>query len=179
MRDKATEDLLLIAAGVFILAKLGHFLSDGMREVERSLQQGGASLYERVHPEQRGHRDHLPGRQLTRAQLRAIVVRAGFPDADVATAIALAESGGVPGALGDGGISFGLFQINVRAHPSYANDDLRDPLKNAIAAYEISRGGTNWKPWSTWWANANRREGPGMGKYRRYLPIGHPNRSER
>lgn len=176
MIDKRTEELFLIAAGVFILSKLGSFLSDGMREVERSIQEGGAHLFERVHPEQRGHRDHLPGRQLTRAQLRAVVVRAGFPEPDVATAIALAESGGVPGALGDGGVSIGLFQINTRAHPSYANDDLKDPLKNAIAAYEISRGGSNWKPWSTWWANANRRTGPAMGAFRRYLPIGHPGR---
>jgi hypothetical protein len=169
----------LIAAGVFILAKLGTFLSDGMRAVERSLQEGGATIYERVHPDQRDHRDHLPGRQLTRAEVRALTVLAGFQDPDVATAIALAESGGVPGALGDGGVSIGLFQINTRAHPTYAIEDLKNPVKNVAAAYAISQGGRNWKPWSTWWANANRREGPALGKFRRYLPIGHPGRIER
>jgi hypothetical protein len=164
----------LIAAGVFVLSKLGNVLHD----VERTVQDEGAKFYEQVHPEQRGHRDVLPGRQLTRLQLRALMMRAGFPNPDLATAIALAESGGVPGALGDGGVSIGLFQINTRAHPRFALTDLKDPVKNVAAAYEISRGGANWKPWSTWWANANRREGPGMGRFRRYLPIGHPGRIE-
>jgi hypothetical protein len=179
VKDRGTQELLLIAAGVYILSKLGSFLTDGMRSVERSLQEGGAKLYERVHPDQKEHRDHLPGRQLTRAQLRSLMVRAGFSDPDVAVAIALAESGGVPGALGDGGISIGLFQINTRAHPRFAIEALKDPVKNVAAAFEISRGGANWKPWSTWWANANRREGPGMGRFRRYLPIGHPGRIEK
>lgn len=173
MSDKDTEELLLIAAGIFVLAKLGSYLSDGAREVERSLQEQGKKIYERLHPDER-HDQHLPGRQLTRAQLRALMVRTGFPDPDVAVAIALAESGGVPGALGDGGRSIGIFQINTHAHPRFMVDDLKDPAKNAAAAYQISRAGTNWAPWSVWWSNANRREGPGRGAYRRFLPIGHP-----
>lgn len=97
---------------------------------------------------------------LSRAALVTLATQAGFQGAavDVAVAIALAESGGYPEASGDPlcGASLGLWQVNVRAHPQYkANPDvLFDPATNAKAAYEISKGGLDWSPWSTYTSKA-------------------------
>jgi LysM repeat protein len=83
--------------------------------------------------------------------------KAGFRgDALVrAVAIARAESAWDPGAHCDScaGVtedSRGLWQINVRAHPSYDPKKLFDPAYNAKAAWSISGHGTNFKPWSTY-----------------------------
>lgn len=52
--------------------------------------------------------------------------------------------------------SFGLFQINMRGSLEDARlkryglsqkEDLFDPLTNALAAWDISDGGTDWSPW--------------------------------
>lgn len=96
--------------------------------------------------------------------LRETLAEAGFHGhaLDVAVAVALAESGGRPtahnGNAGTGDNSYGLFQINMlgdlgperleRFHLS-SNDQLYDPLVNAKVAYQISNGGTNWQPWTT------------------------------
>src|SRR3954466_5271085 len=94
---------------------------------------------------------------------------AGFsPDeATTWTAIAMAESGGETGALNDRGEhSVGLWQINV-APGVRANHwgNLHDPYVNARAAYEISHGGTDMRPWTTTHAsNAGTR-----ADYRTYL----------
>jgi hypothetical protein len=91
----------------------------------------------------------------------AIAKAAGFPDPKLAAAIAMAESGGVPNALASTAreYSVGLWQINTLTHPSYSRDALTDPAKNAAAAFEISQGGTNWRPWSTYTS----------GKYKMFL----------
>lgn len=47
-----------------------------------------------------------------------------------------AESGGNPGAVGDGGKSIGLFQINTSVHP-YSPDELFDPVRNAEIAAQM------------------------------------------
>lgn len=83
---------------------------------------------------------------------------AGFSPAQAvtATAIALAESGGRPTAHADTSIedSRGLWQINVRAHPQFAGWNLYDPATNARAAYQVSNGGQNFVPWSTYGTSA-------------------------
>lgn len=77
----------------------------------------------------------------------------------IATAIALAESGGNPNAhcLNCAGVqedSRGLWQINVDAHPQYASENLYDPAVNAAAMFQVSGGGVNWHPWSTFTSGA-------------------------
>jgi hypothetical protein len=89
------------------------------------------------------------------AQLQGIAAVAGFPVSAVPTAaaVAMAESGGNPNAVGDlqitPGGSIGLWQVNLKAHPSYNRASLFDPAYNALAALAISSGGRNWAPWST------------------------------
>ncbi|HEU4421739.1 MAG TPA: transglycosylase SLT domain-containing protein [Pilimelia sp.] len=81
-------------------------------------------------------------------QIYGFARRAGFsPDeATTMTAIALAESGGDSRSLH--GDSRGLWQINMRGHRELAQKyDLYDPLQNARAAYEVSRGGTDFSSW--------------------------------
>lgn len=89
---------------------------------------------------------------LTAAQIRQYAAGAGFtgPALDTATAIALAESGGNPGAIGDQGTSYGLWQIHLPAHPGVSVGQATDPASAAKLAYSISSGGSNFGPWSTY-----------------------------
>jgi len=100
--------------------------------------------------------------QMTLAALRELARSVGFPNPDLAAAVAMAESDGNAMAVGDvtRGFSIGLWQINLRAHPEYNAVSLYDPNNNAQAAMKISSGGTNWKPWSTF----------NSGAYKKYLP---------
>lgn len=101
---------------------------------------------------------------LSLAQLRALAVSVGFPEPDKAAAIAMAESGGDPSAVGDlalGG-SYGLWQINARAHPEFAPASLVSPEFNARAALTISQKGADWTPWSVF----------NNGLYLRFMPKG-------
>jgi Lysozyme like domain len=100
-------------------------------------------------------------RRLVSAQLLELARTAGFPNPELAAAVAMAESGGNANAVGDlmlGG-SYGLWQINIKAHPQYMVGSLFDPAYNARAAFEISKGGTDWNPWTTF----------RTGAYLRYL----------
>ncbi|MGY1640630.1 NlpC/P60 family protein [Geodermatophilus sp. SYSU D00703] len=89
---------------------------------------------------------------LTMEQIYAVALQAGFsPEQAVTfTAIAYAESRGNTTANAAGAEdSRGLWQINVS--PGVRGNtwgDLYDPLTNARAAYEISRGGVYTEPWS-------------------------------
>lgn len=81
---------------------------------------------------------------------------AGFEgeDLQIAVAVALAESSGNPNALGDLNItpggSVGLWQVNLKYHPEYTTDQLRDPQQNANAAFAIYQAaGDSFTPWST------------------------------
>ena len=77
---------------------------------------------------------------------------AGFsPDQAVTmTAVALAESGGNPGAHNPNGEnSQGLWQINVAAHTDLDGTNLYDPLTNAQAAFRVSEEGQDMSPWTT------------------------------
>jgi Lysozyme like domain len=83
--------------------------------------------------------------------------------------VSRAESGGYEDAVGDldrtddtWGPSLGLFQVRSLRHPyDYAVEDrfrlawaLTNRLFNAVAAYEISRHGTDWSPWSAYRSGA-------------------------
>jgi len=78
-------------------------------------------------------------------------------DLEAAVAIALAESGGNPSAVGDqalaptNGPSIGLWQINTAKHKDFTADQLTDPQTNAQAAYLVwQRAGGSFQPWTTW-----------------------------
>ena len=99
------------------------------------------------------------GKLLSFDQVEAYARAAGFPDTELATAIAMAESGGNPRNVGDNGTSFGLWQIHTPAHPEVNRDLLFDPTYNAKMAFQISKGGSEWTPWSAWKS----------GDYKRFL----------
>lgn len=98
---------------------------------------------------------------LTAPQVAAYARAAGFSNTPGtygglgltwAVAVALAESGGDPAAVGgpnrDGSHDYGLWQINDKAHPGDAAKAL-DPAACAAAAYRISSAGRSFTPWST------------------------------
>jgi hypothetical protein len=106
------------------------------------------------------------GTPLTLAELRALAASVGFPDPELAAAVAMAEShvfGSVPAVANPhasnivthpklGNLperSFGLWQVNTLAHPEFSETMLLDAAYNAHAALLISKSGTDWTPWST------------------------------
>jgi len=104
-----------------------------------------------------------PPPQLSFEQLRTLAQGVGFTgvDADTAAAIALAESGGNVLARGDGGSSFGLWQIHSPAWPQFSVNELLTELGNANAAFFVfSKSG--FKAWSTF----------NSGAYKAHLPKG-------
>ena len=144
-RDEQTGLLFLL--GLYVLARAQKVVPEAVAAAER----GGARLYEATHPEEgAAHAADLPGKRLSKAALIALCTRLLFPDPKLAAAVALAESRGYPGVLGDQRRSVGLWQINLDYHPRYTRAELTDPEANAIAAFKISRGGTNWGPWTTY-----------------------------
>ena len=93
------------------------------------------------------------------ADLRALAKAVGFPDPVLAAAVAMAESKGDPFATNlSSGIpgktlperSFGLWQVNVLAHPEFDEKELFGASYNAHAALLISKSGTDWSHWSTY-----------------------------
>ncbi|MFI7543546.1 transglycosylase SLT domain-containing protein [Actinoplanes sp. NPDC049599] len=127
-------------------------------------------------------------------QIYGFALSAGFaPDAAATmTAIALAESGGNPGARNSSGEdSRGLWQINAAAHPDLARRyDLYDPVHNARAAFEVSGGGADVSPWTVTHHGASARylqfrdeaqdaavaagQPPGLGVWTGTAGYGHP-----
>jgi Lysozyme like domain len=98
-----------------------------------------------------------PQPALSAADIYAVHVAAGFdPSAAVImTAIALAESNGVPNAWNPvpPDDSIGLDQINMLAHGTHfgTKDQLVDPLTNARAAFALYAGrGGAFTDWSTY-----------------------------
>jgi hypothetical protein len=102
---------------------------------------------------------------LTIGQVYNLLRQAGFSPTQAAdmTAIAIAESGLHWQIKGDialenntYGPSVGLFQVRtVKAETGKGTDRdvnalLGSPARQARAAYDISNGGRNFKPWSTW-----------------------------
>lgn len=94
----------------------------------------------------------VAGQTYSYNDLVGLAQQAGFTgaSANTAAAIALAESSGVSNAYNpnDPQGSYGLMQINQAAHPGTASTAL-DPLGSFQLAYQISNGGTNFSPWST------------------------------
>lgn len=106
------------------------------------------------------------------AALRDILAQAGFSGGalDMAYAIAMAESSGnaraFNGNVNTGDESYGLFQINMlggmgperrRQFGLSSNEDLYDAARNAQIAYKMSKGGTDWSPWSTYKRGEHRK----------------------
>lgn len=95
----------------------------------------------------------MPTRTLTAAEIAQVARNAGFGKDEstlaTAVAVALAESSGRTSAVSPTGCCHGLWQINVEVHP-YTKTQMQDPAQNAAAAWKISNGGTNWKPWSAY-----------------------------
>lgn len=100
---------------------------------------------------------------LSDAQIAAAAKAGGFTGSTVATivAIALAESNGDTESHNTlpPDDSYGLTQVNMlgpmgperrQQFGLKANTDLYDPVINMKAAYAISNGGKNFKPWSTY-----------------------------
>lgn len=90
---------------------------------------------------------------LTLPQLVQFAQGAGFSgsSANTAAAIAMAESGGNPFAVNysDPGGSYGLTQINAGSWGSTAANTLGNPAEAFSQMFNISLGGTNFTPWST------------------------------
>lgn len=118
---------------------------------------------------------------ISHADLEALWVAAGGSPqtADVAAAIAQAESGAHPSAIANtaypslpgyhpvapGNLpeySVGLWQINLLAHTSYTATQMLTPRLNAVAAVAISKGGSDFGAWSTYKS----------GAYKNYLQSG-------
>lgn len=98
-------------------------------------------------------------------QLLTLAQQAGFTgqNADIAAAIAEAESGGNVAAYNPetgagaapGWGSYGLWQIFRTAHPQYSPTQLDTPAYNAQAAYQVYQAaGDSFSPWSTYHSGA-------------------------
>lgn len=95
--------------------------------------------------------------RLTAAQIAGYASAAGFRGNALrnAVAVALAESGGNPTAVGTNSDRWhsrdrGLWQINDHWHPEVSDAQAFNPASAAAAAYRISKAGTTWTAWSTW-----------------------------
>jgi hypothetical protein len=120
------------------------------------------------------------GPRYSLAELRDFAVAAGFQgaDADIAAAIAMAESDGYLWAQGDPrgafgptpngtSTSFGLWQVHTPVHPQYdAARLLTDAAYSARAAFEIRSTPQGFHHWSTY------NPGPGgkAPEYLKYMP---------
>lgn len=104
---------------------------------------------------------------LTPAQIYQYVTGAGFSGsaATTATAIALAESGGNTAAYnpgntaadptGDTEKSYGIFQINLTAHPGVTAAQAQDPAFAANYAHQLYQAsGNTFSAWGTWLSGA-------------------------
>lgn len=108
-------------------------------------------------------------------QLKDIWIRnGGNPTiANVAAAVALAESGGNPLATGhntDGSVDRGLWQINS-IHGAKSTYDID---ANARSAVSISSNGTNWNPWTVFKSGAYRKYLNGNPDLSNQMPSGAP-----
>jgi len=106
---------------------------------------------------------------MTQQEIAQLAASVGFPDPQLAAAIAMGESSGNPQAYNGRGNdqSYGLWQINMRGDLGPArraqfglsrNEDLFDPTTNARAAIAIF----NQQGYSAWGAYTN-------GSYRKFL----------
>jgi hypothetical protein len=109
---------------------------------------------------------------LTASQIYTLLLQGGFDpqQARMMTAIAQAESARNPGAIGDvalqngtWGPSVGLFQIRTLKSETGTGSDrdiqrlMNNPAEQVKAALNISGGGSNYRPWSTYTNGAYRK----------------------
>jgi len=109
---------------------------------------------------------------LSPSQIYTLLLQGGFTpdDARMMTAIAQAESAANPGAVGDVGLqtatwgpSVGLFQIRTLKSETGTGSDrdiqrlMNNPAEQVKAARNISNGGRNLRPWSTYTNGAYRK----------------------
>jgi hypothetical protein len=109
---------------------------------------------------------------LSPSQIYTLLLQGGFSpdDARMMTAIAQAESAANPGAVGDvaletakWGPSVGLFQVRtLKAETGTGSDRdiqrlMNNPAEQVKAALNISNGGRNLRPWSTYTNGAYRK----------------------
>lgn len=93
---------------------------------------------------------------LSASQIAGYAKNAGVPPGQVAiaTAIALAESGGQTDATSptnsNGTRDMGLWQINSVHTNLLSGHDVYDPAQNAAMMFTLSKGGTNWNAWSVY-----------------------------
>lgn len=94
---------------------------------------------------------------MTPGQIATVAARAGFSGTGLvrAVAVAMAESGGNPRAVGVNTDKWrsrdrGLWQINSHWHRDVSDADAFNPDAAARHAHRISRGGRDWSPWATW-----------------------------
>lgn len=93
-------------------------------------------------------------------QLYAFATAAGFTGSarDNIVAISMAESGGNTQAQNcsnpGGSCDRGLLQINNYWHKEISDQCAYDPLCSFQAAYQISSGGTDFSPWTTFKSGA-------------------------
>jgi hypothetical protein len=113
------------------------------------------------------------GRVYSAPELRSLAIQAGFSatEADVAAAIAMAESGGRPEVTNvntNGSTDYGLWQINS-VHPDLLRQgNWKDPAVNARMARAVyTQAGSKFTPWSTF--NSQHGKPP---SYLKYLPTG-------
>jgi hypothetical protein len=92
------------------------------------------------------------GGRMTKADLVQLAREVGFPDPNMAAAVAMAESAGNPDALNvtPRERSVGLWQINVRVHKEVSEEALRSPLTNAAVAFGIFTKAKGWRPWGAY-----------------------------
>jgi hypothetical protein len=110
--------------------------------------------------------------KLTASQIYTLLLQGGFdePEARIMTAIAQAESARDLGAVGDvalqtdkWGPSVGLFQIRTLRSETGTGGDrdiealTNNPEAQVKAAFNISNGGENFRPWSTFTSGSFRK----------------------
>ncbi|WP_394832651.1 hypothetical protein LVJ94_39720 [Pendulispora rubella] len=97
----------------------------------------------------------LDGTHLSDVQIAQYARNAGLHGDGlvISIAVALAESQGWTRAVlinTDCSRDRGVWQINSYWHSEVSDDQAFDPAGCAAAAYNISSGGTNWTPWTTY-----------------------------
>lgn len=100
----------------------------------------------------------MAGNTISVQTVVAALTAAGFPAAaiPIMVAISYAESGfnTLANLVTTKEDSVGIFQINLRAHPSVSRACAQDPFCAAKAAYTISNRGTNFNPWTVYTSGA-------------------------